>query len=190
MQSPKNRLIEYANKFKVDHPVFNTTRIGGQDHNPIFKSNLYFLGVTHESSGYGKKQAEFNVCNQFLDNVTLESNDSNFLPEWIIQKEQLFTLTKQFFQVWLYDGDNLQKIPDSDPYILKVIVASNHNSVLNRFKRYKKLDNVWLILCSVNGQDAADHYLTFLYGGLKCLYPKVSFKIFSDDHFAAIVEQF
>jgi hypothetical protein len=187
-KSPKNRLIEYASKNKISTPIFETVRQGGSDHNPIFKTKLTFLDNILFSSGYGKKQAELNASLDFLNKVQLEEGSE--LYEWKISIEDLKYKCKEFELIILYDGDNLEHIPSGTEHTLQIVFVSNSKSVLNRFRKIRKHINVYIVICPVNGQDANDHYLTFIYGGLRMIYPNKTYSIVSEDHFGSIVSQF
>ncbi len=185
--SPKNKIIEYSVKYNVKSPIFETFKVSGTDHNPIFKSCVTFLNSTIESTGYGKKQAEFNACSLFLEKIQLK--DSSY-TDWLISRQELLNIAKNFNCIKLYDGDNIQTIPLGDN-TLKIISCSNTLSVKKRFERLQKPINTYLLLCPINGQDANDHYITFIYGGLKAICQENTiFEIVSEDHFAISVNKF
>lgn len=191
IQSPKNKLIEYAFKTGVHSPVFETTRLGGPDHNPTFHTKLVFLGHIIESDGYGKKQAEYNVCTKFLSFVPLIKDSVSQLSDWMTTKDAFLKLVANYRVVHILDGDQLQEIPIGEEDKLNLIVCKyNNTNLYNRLKRYTPRLNVYVLECPIIGQDATDHYITFLVGMCKGLFPDVSVKVYSDDHFAEIVNKF
>ncbi len=190
--SLKNTLIEYAVKNAVDHPLFTTVRCNSahEDHNPIFRCEVKFLGLTVSDTGSSKKHAEFNACTKFLENTNLENKEQD-VNQWIISKDQLFKIASMSSVVYMVDGDNLQNIPNTfQGAEVCFIFVSNNAGVLNRFRKLKKSTNVWIHVCPVTGRDACDHYLTFILGGLHVLYPKIKYIVESQDHFKDCVQEF
>jgi len=190
--NPKNRLIEYAYKHNVISPIFITLRTGGPDHNPVFHSTLHFMGHTFNADGYGKKQAEYNVCTTFLNHVELCDTVHSEVSDWCITEKQLFSIVSQPIRsIEFLDGDQLEHLPDGELNVVKVIVCRKGNkSLFNRLKKYTLRTNVYVLECSAIGQDATDHYITFLVGYIRCLSPNIKTVVKSDDHFAHIVNQF
>lgn len=189
--NPKNTLIEYAFKTGTQSPIFETSRIGGPAHNPIFRCKVCFLGFTFESDGYGKRQAEYNACTLFLDTVTLTKKSASELSEWMITKEELLSIVNRYDTIILLDGDQLETIPEGDANKLNIIVCKHHNiSLYNRLKKNKHRLHVYVLECPIVGQDSTDHYITFLLGMIRVLCPNAHTRVISDDHFASIVNMF
>jgi len=99
MESPKNKLISFSFNHKLDSPKFTTVKIGGQPHNPIYKATVHFLNNEIHSTGYGKKQAEFNACSNYLNLVNLEPTQ---LGDWFLTFQQVMQLVPSFSSIKLF----------------------------------------------------------------------------------------
>jgi hypothetical protein len=71
MDSPKNKLQEYYQKLGLSNPVYNTVRVGGEDHVPVFTSVVTLEDGTKipgvEASN--KKMAEMSAAEEALKSL-------------------------------------------------------------------------------------------------------------------------
>lgn len=100
----KNRVLEYCQKNKVDFLKFDTKKVGGEDHSPLWKSKVEFSNIVFEGEiSKNKIDAEQSVCKKILE--SLECHSINLIEKQSINLPiKKFTLTKNI--VLIVDLEN------------------------------------------------------------------------------------
>ncbi len=200
--SAKNLLQEFCQKSKLDTPKYNTVRIGGDDHNPIWKADLMVFDKKFSSEGKTKKEAELNVADVAYKKikktkVTVVVKERENAP--VISKVQKSTLEKinlsPFKNIILVDAEN-QDVDDKyltsntkdNMFMMFVAKNTSKNWVFRAQDNFK--DSCYVFISQCVGKDAADHMLTFYLGKLSVLAPDKKYYILTKDHYGEYLPHF
>ena len=191
----KNKLQEYFQAKNQPLPVYETLKIGGSDHKPIFWSTVtLFEGEIFSEEGTSKSQAEKNVAlsaytsllktqltSTELDLIKSINSPANFVSEI---KSNIYVLV---------DLDNL----DIKAEIINAYSSVNFyifvsKIITKNFNTLSPYANVKIYQTQTVITDGADHYLSFICGQLcyQLLDPKAKFIIYTRDHFGEATASF
>ena len=124
----KNKLQEFCQKHKNDLPDYDTNRIGGTDHQPIFKSSVTICheGLKHTKYGNPKptaKKAELSAAKEMLTYVENIVNDNIKEFETDVKTYILIDMEN------IHMGDFFDKYRFNDNYYFIGFSTENHPSI-------------------------------------------------------------
>jgi len=124
----KNKLQEFCQKHKNDLPDYETNRIGGEDHQPIFKSSvtIFYEDIKYTKYGNSKptsKKAEISAAKEMLNHISsiVNSNIKEFKTD-----------TKTYILIDMENihmGDFFDKYRFNDNYYFIGFSTENHPSI-------------------------------------------------------------
>lgn len=186
--SYKNKLLEWYQKNKEEMPKFETIRLSGDDHSPIFESKIMINNTVYSTTGPRKKDAELKLSE--LVYKTIEKFHENLYPTR--SKCDIKDLPFDRYEtVYIIDAENIDlpknKINKTELYLL--FAAKNHTK--NWIYEYQSVyDNCFVIISESIGADSADCFICFTLGRLSVLYKNKNWVVASRDHFIQHLSSF
>lgn len=187
-KSYKNLLQEHFQKNGLDIPIYQTDRINGPDHEPVWLSKLQFNDKVYTADGYSKREAEANVAKKAY---------SDYCPKPVqevkIERKQKVDNMKDidfglYESILLVDGENcdLDKVNSN----MLVLFFAAKNTTKNKIFEYQmNHKNCYVFLSQSVGKDAADHLLTFYAGKMSMMTNKKTY-VLTKDHYGEFLEKF
>jgi vacuolar-type H+-ATPase subunit E/Vma4 len=212
--SNKNKLQEYFQKQCLTLPIYNSLRIGGKDHEPIWSCNLNTVnGINFYAESTSKKIVEEKVASIALETLLAKSQNKENINKLSIIKSILLPNTnknniqksysnldsflnhynenisksyKNFIFVDLDNVDLLEEMLYSNSNSLFIIFFSKNTS--KKVDQYFSYSNATLFQAITVVTDASDHDLSFICGILYTQYKNlVKYIIFTKDHFGEAI---
>lgn len=207
----KGFVNEFCQKNKLLLPQYDTKRVGGHDHDPIWESRLTLLNKTFMSTNKSKIQAETNVaklCYDYLQNNKSIANCTTVTQPITSQAVQKLTLqvAQKCASVYNINFSDYQKIVFVDVENCEIALDQEYENILFLFFCAKnttrktcfgyqnKYKNCFVFVSQSVAKDAADHLLTFNAGIVECLNKmnkhKPQYYIITKDHYGECLEKF
>lgn len=203
MSNPRNQIQEYCQKYKIDFPIYDTSRIGGEDHKPIWKSTTTFKNKSFEYVGVSKKETELAVSKMIVDDQLLsgEEREKPIEQNKIARRQKVDNLLDikhllKYKTILLVDGENTDFNPNPllqglSSTILILIFAAKNTTKNKIFEHQERYEDCYVFLSSCVGKDAADHLLTFYCGMLNVIIKDpVQYYVFTKDHYGEYMQVF
>jgi hypothetical protein len=194
--SSKNNLQEHCQKNKLDIPKYNTVRIGGDDHNPIWQSDLTVFNKTFTAQGKTKKEAEQQVADAATKNIVNLKVTVDTSPTQYSRSQKYNSINDIKFahydNIVLVDAENQdldEKITDNKKTLF-IMFAAKNTSKNWVFKFQELYNNTCIFLSECVGKDAADHLLTFYLGKLSVIAPDKKYYVLTKDHYGEYLQNF
>lgn len=192
----KNTLQEYCQKNKLTTPKYNTIKIGGSDHIPIWKAELIIDNNSFTSTGKNKKEAEYSVAKIVYDYITKGMISKHFIKNKNSRIQKVSNLDEIDIQKYKYvvlvDAENIdvdsKYLHNKD--ILFIIFVAKNTSKNWIFDAQENINNCFVFISQCVGRDAADHLLTFYLGKLSIIAPKQKYYILTKDHYGEYLQYF
>lgn len=192
-KSYKNWLQEHFQKNGLALPKYQTEKINGLDHDPIWQSKLELNGHIYIGDGSTKKEAESVVAGKAFINYK-----KIIIPDVKVERKQKKELMEidfnQYSTVLLVDGENcdIDMIKLINSNVIVLIFAAKNTTKNKIFEYQTSYNNCYVFLSQCVGKDAADHLLTFYAGKLSMMPIITNKKIFviTKDHYGEFLERF
>lgn len=174
--SPKNLLQQFYQKYKLPIPLYFTSKIGGEEHTPIFISNITLhTGKSFKSDPCpSKKDAEMNLASKCLDYI-----------QTLSIRKQVICTTHPLSIFILIDAENVpfQRLLDNytfDNSIIPILFLSKYHHLSEKSFPY----NIQLIDSS--RKDACDIAISlYTYTLLRQTCVPDHIIVVTKDHFAS-----
>lgn len=190
-KSYKNLLQEYFQKNGLPLPKYQTLKIDGMDHQPVWQARLQINDTIYEAEGKSKTEAEINVAEYACLNYCKNPVKTEIKLD---RKQKVNDITEIVFDKYesiiMVDGENCDiDMAKINSNVLVLFFAAKNTTKNKIFEFQTKYDNCYVFLAQCVGKDAADHLLTFNAGKLSLIINKKTF-ILSKDHFGEFLEKF
>ncbi|ARF12367.1 double-stranded RNA binding motif-containing protein [Klosneuvirus KNV1] len=190
-KSYKNLLQEHFQKNNLPLPYYETNRIDGLDHEPVWRAQLELDDTLYESEGSSKKEAEIKVAEQaYLDYCQKPVKQEIKLDRKQKVKELRDIDFSQHDSIIMVDGENCDIDMGKINANMLVLFFAAKNTTKNKIFEYQsKYDHCYVFLSQCVGKDAADHLLTFYAGKLSMISNKKMY-VLTKDHYGEFLERF
>ena len=172
----KNKLQEFCQKHKNDLPDYETNRVGGTDHQPIFKSSvtIFYQDIKHTKYGNSKptsKKAELSAAKEMLTHISsiVNSNIKEFKTD-----------TKTYILIDMENihmGDFFDKYRFNDNYYFIGFSTENHPSIKKASKK------IVIQTIKSDRRDACDILMIGMTAQLLNVNRNMNIVILTGDHF-------
>jgi hypothetical protein len=185
--SHKTELNLICQKNKHDLPIYDTKKIGGLSHDPLFESKLIFDNKMYISKGKSKQDAENIIAEKVLKNFHVSTTKN--------KENKIFDIkTLNFDTAILIDGDNVD-MPNVDiskykNTIFLFFVAKNSSKLQKYSNTELNFENSYIIITKSISADVTDHLITYNLGQLKTLYLNKKYIVVTKDHFGEVLTSF
>lgn len=193
--SYKNKLQHYLQTNKLKQIDYITTRVGGNDHFPIWQSIIKYDNKEFKSDEKNnKRDAEQHVAMLVYDYLWNDKNNHNEKKRKETKLNILHSIYDipnllDFKSIVLLDVENIifdKKIKKNVLYL--AFVAKNTNK---RWIFDEKYDNLYIFVSESLGKDASDFLLTLYLGKLTVLMNKnTKYIVFTKDHYGDLLTSF
>ena len=189
--SSKNMLQEHY-KNRTDLLKYNTMKIGGGDHNPIWKSELIIDKKKFTAEDKTKKGAELLVADKAYRFIN-KKDVSNEAARRAQKYKNVTDIDLRIYKkIVLIDGENQDvdmKYLSDKQTLFMIFVAKNTSKNLV-FMAQEMHNNCCVFISECVGKDAADHMLTFYLGKLSILAPNKNYYVLTKDHYGEYLPHF
>jgi len=181
----KSKLNEFAQKNNLDLPIYNTTRLGGDDHNAVWVTTINFNNMTIKSEpNKSKKDCENEVAKKIYDSISEKK-----IQEYKMKTLDMIDFTK-YKNIMLIDVENVDFNLDPLKYVDTLfILFMSKNSTKRKMLYLNDNENCLVLITDSVISDASDHYLTFTLGQLTILLKNIKYYVYTKDHYGAILEK-
>lgn len=197
----KSKLNEYAQKNKQNSPIYETYRVGGNDHTPIWETKVSFLNLECKSKYCdSKKDAENDGAKIMYELIEASNiidnkiNIDNLLEHDKIDKKIDLSTLCNYEKIMLIDIENVEFTLDPIKYsnTIFIIFLSKNSSKRIKATMLDKYDNCIIMISNSVVKDSADHYLTFTAGQLSIILKDITidYYVFTKDHYGSCLEEF
>jgi len=195
----KGKLQEFGQQRGWQLPKYITSRVDGEDHRPVFRTELKFYGCVFKETGGSKKESEQNAAKrmfEYMDSAFgasyLSSNEISD-PEYDSEEQELKREdvdqqdVESITHVMMIDGENLQtlvhEIRPTEGVQLIVYFSKHHHLARTKYKRH-----VIKRVSPCTRADGCDIYMAMDIMTMPSEYPNLrEITVFSRDKFAAAV---